>query len=96
MKPIKVAIIGYGKIAEDQHAPSIAGNSRFELVATSSRSGQGVAQSFKDWRELVDWAKGELAAFDGAGDGNEQRKPAPQTQASFDDQWQRPRAPRPV
>ena len=53
MKPIKVAIIGYGKIAEDQHAPSIAGNSRFELVATSSRSGQGVAQSFKDWRELV-------------------------------------------
>src|SRR5690606_13161945 len=43
-------------------------------------------------RELVDWAKGELAAFDGA-DGNGQREPAPQTQASFDDQWQRPRAP---
>jgi DNA mismatch repair protein MutL len=44
-------------------------------------------------RELVDWAKGELAAFDGAADGNGQREPAPQTQSSFNDQWQRPRAP---
>jgi D-galactose 1-dehydrogenase len=53
MKPIKIAIIGYGKIAEDQHAPSIRNNERFELVATSSRSGQGVAQTFTDWRELL-------------------------------------------
>jgi len=53
MKPIRIAIIGYGKIAEDQHVPSIRGNNRFELVATSSRSGQGVAQSFTDWRELI-------------------------------------------
>ena len=53
MKPIKIAIIGYGKIAEDQHVPSIRGNERFELVATSSRSGQGVAETFTDWRELV-------------------------------------------
>ena len=53
MRPIRIAIIGYGKIAADQHVPSIAGNKRFELVATSSRSGQGVAQSFTDWRELI-------------------------------------------
>lgn len=53
MKSIRIAIIGYGKIAEDQHVPSIRGNSRFDLVATSSRSGQGVEQSFTDWRELV-------------------------------------------
>jgi len=53
MKPIKIAIIGYGKIAEDQHVPSIEANSRFELVATSSRSGQGVRQTFTDWRELI-------------------------------------------
>jgi len=53
MKPIRIAIIGYGKIAEDQHVPSIAGNPRFELIATSSRSGQGVAQPFTDWRELI-------------------------------------------
>ena len=53
MKPIRIAILGYGKIAEDQHVPSIQGNPRFELVATSSRSGQGVAQCFTDWRELI-------------------------------------------
>ena len=53
MKPIRIAVIGYGKIAEDQHVPSIQANGRFELVATSSRSGQGVGQKFTDWRELI-------------------------------------------
>src|SRR5579864_5164237 len=53
MKPIRIAIIGYGKIAEDQHVPSIKGNPRFELVASSSRSGQGVEKRFTDWRELI-------------------------------------------
>lgn len=53
MPPIRIAIIGFGKIAEDQHAPSIRGNSRFELVATSSRSGQGIEPIFSDWRELI-------------------------------------------
>ena len=53
MKPIRIAIVGYGKIAEDQHVPSIQANGRFELVATSSRSGQGVGQKFTDWRELI-------------------------------------------
>ncbi|MFL6736603.1 MAG: Gfo/Idh/MocA family protein [Sphingomonas sp.] len=53
MKPMRIAIIGYGKIAEDQHVPSISANPRFELVATSSRSGQGVAEKFEDWRDLV-------------------------------------------
>src|SRR4051812_24839019 len=53
MKPIRIAIIGYGKIAADQHVPAIQANPRFELVATSSRSGQGVAQTFTDWRELI-------------------------------------------
>jgi len=53
VRPIRIAIIGYGKIAADQHVPAIQANDRFELVATSSRSGQGVAQTFTDWRELV-------------------------------------------
>src|SRR5690242_21956788 len=53
MKPIKIAIIGFGKIAADQHVPSIQGNSRYELVATSSRSGQGLARAFTDWRDLI-------------------------------------------
>lgn len=53
MKPIRIAILGFGKIAADQHVPSIEGNKRFELVATSSRSGQGVGQTFTDWRKLI-------------------------------------------
>jgi D-galactose 1-dehydrogenase len=53
MKPIRIAIIGYGKIASDQHVPSIHGNPRFELVATSSRSGEGVEAMFTEWRELL-------------------------------------------
>ena len=53
MKPIRVAILGYGKIAEDQHVPAISANPRFELVATSSRSGHGVARKFEDWRALI-------------------------------------------
>ena len=58
MRPIRIAIIGFGKIAADQHVPSISGNPRFELVATSSRSGQGVARAFADWRELLDQVDG--------------------------------------
>src|SRR5213076_60722 len=58
MQPIRIAIIGFGKIAADQHVPSIEGNPRFELVATSSRSGQGVARSFTDWRELIRGVEG--------------------------------------
>ena len=53
MRPIKIAIIGFGKIAADQHVPAIQANDRFDLVASSSRSGQGVARSFTDWRELI-------------------------------------------
>ena len=53
MNPIRIAIIGFGNIAADQHVPSIAGNGRFELAATSSRSGNGPAQSFTDWRKLL-------------------------------------------
>jgi predicted dehydrogenase len=53
MRPIRIAIIGFGKIAADQHVPSIAANPRFELAATSSRSGQGVEPVFSDWRHLL-------------------------------------------
>jgi predicted dehydrogenase len=53
LRPIKIAILGFGKIAADQHVPSIAGNDRLELVASSSRSGQGVVQAFTDWRHLI-------------------------------------------
>src|SRR5207253_8067945 len=53
LKPIRIAILGFGKIAVDQHVPAIQANPRFELVATSSRSGEGVAERFTDWRELI-------------------------------------------
>ena len=58
MNPIRIAIIGYGKIAEDQHVPSIRGNDRFELVATSSRSGTGVEPVYTDWHELIEKVEG--------------------------------------
>lgn len=58
MKPIRIAIIGFGKIAADQHVPSIAGNPCFELAATSSRSGQGIEPVFADWRELLQKVEG--------------------------------------
>ena len=53
MKPIGIAILGFGKIAADQHVPAIEGNERFQLLATSSRSGTGPAPSFNDWRQLL-------------------------------------------
>ncbi len=37
--PIRLAIVGVGKIARDQHLPSIAGNKDIELAATVSGSG---------------------------------------------------------
>ena len=41
MAPIRIAIVGYGKIARDQHVPAIDANPRFELAATVSRQRQG-------------------------------------------------------
>ena len=58
MKPIGIGIIGYGKIAADQHVPAIAANPRFELLGTSSRSGAGVAPCFIDWRALIRTTQG--------------------------------------
>lgn len=59
-KQIRVALVGFGKIARDQHVPSIAANPRLELAATSSRSGEGPAPQFEDWRALIA-AANELA-----------------------------------
>ena len=42
MTPLRIAIIGYGKIAEDEHVPSIEGNDRLALAATvGSKAPQG-------------------------------------------------------
>jgi predicted dehydrogenase len=56
MKPIRIAIIGYGKIAEDEHVPSIAGNPRFELAATvgSRAPTDGAAPGFRRHKEMLE------------------------------------------
>jgi predicted dehydrogenase len=61
---IRIAIIGYGKIAQDQHLPSIAGNNRFELVATVSRSGGGPegVRSFTSHGEMISTLAGGVDA----------------------------------
>jgi predicted dehydrogenase len=45
VKPIRVGIVGIGKIARDQHIPAILGNSAFNFEAAASRHAQatGVA-----------------------------------------------------
>ena len=53
MNPIRIGIIGFGKIAADQHVPAIAANPRLELAASSSRSGKGAEPVFTDWREML-------------------------------------------
>ena len=40
MSAIKIAIVGMGKIARDQHVPSLRANPDFELVAAASPHGK--------------------------------------------------------
>ncbi|KRA82631.1 Gfo/Idh/MocA family protein [Altererythrobacter sp. Root672] len=42
MEPIRLAIVGLGKIARDQHLPAIMKNGDFALVATASADGASV------------------------------------------------------
>ena len=49
----KLAIIGLGKIAQDQHLPVVAKNKDFELAAVvSSRGGHGDVPAFRTPAEL--------------------------------------------
>ncbi len=54
MSPIHLAIVGVGKIARDQHLPSIAKNPDFQLVAAASRHGtvDGI-DNFKSIDEML-------------------------------------------
>ena len=63
MRPI--AIIGYGKIAADQHAPAIAGGGDFRLAAVSSRSPVEVGDVpvFTDYKEMLAQAPVEAVAI---------------------------------
>jgi D-galactose 1-dehydrogenase len=56
-----IGLIGLGKIATDQHVPVIAADPDFEVVAVASQRGNGlpgVAQSYRDWQDLLRDAKG--------------------------------------
>lgn len=55
MPPIKIGIVGLGKIARDQHLPALAANPDFDLVAVASRnaSQEGVA-SFATLEEMLE------------------------------------------
>lgn len=60
MRPIRIAIIGFGKIAGDQHAPAIAANPRLDLAASVSRSGTGPTglPRFTSHRDMLAEMKG--------------------------------------
>ncbi|MCB5197688.1 Gfo/Idh/MocA family oxidoreductase [Loktanella sp. TSTF-M6] len=51
----KIALLGIGKIARDQHMPAISGSTAFDLAATVSRSG-GVddVENHSDIADLID------------------------------------------
>jgi predicted dehydrogenase len=53
MNPHRIAIIGFGKIAADQHVPAIAGNPSFALAGSVSRSGTGPEPNFTSHTELL-------------------------------------------
>ena len=53
MTPIRIGVVGLGKIARDQHLPSIEDNPRFELAATVERSGAPSELNFTDCREML-------------------------------------------
>lgn len=55
MAAIKIAVVGMGKIARDQHLPSIAGNADFAFVASVSPRDPGVegVANFKSLESLL-------------------------------------------
>lgn len=62
--PIRIAIVGYGKIAEDQHLPAIRANPKYELVAVvSPRRDPGIGvPNFTSLDALIEGMKGKLDA----------------------------------
>lgn len=62
--PIRIAIVGYGKIAKDQHVPAIAADPRFELAAIVSpraRADEGVPV-FAETKAMLSAMPGKLDA----------------------------------
>ena len=53
MSPIRIGVVGMGKIARDQHLPAIEDNPHFELVATVERAGAPSDLNFTDYRDML-------------------------------------------
>ena len=55
MQPIRLGLVGYGKIAQDQHVPAIKANPAFELVSVATQ-GQPCAgvENFRSLSELLE------------------------------------------
>lgn len=53
MTPVRIGVVGLGKIARDQHLPAIEGNPHFELAATVERSGDASGLNFTDYRDML-------------------------------------------
>ncbi|MEE4375346.1 Gfo/Idh/MocA family oxidoreductase [Pseudomonas alliivorans] len=55
MQPIRLGLVGYGKIAQDQHVPAILANPAFTLVSVATQ-GQPCAgvENFKSLTELLE------------------------------------------
>jgi D-galactose 1-dehydrogenase len=62
MAPIKLAIVGVGKIVRDQHLPAVARNADYQLIAAASRNGvvDGI-DNYKSIEEMLA-AKPEIEA----------------------------------
>ena len=53
MRPIRIGVVGMGKIAKDQHLPAIEANPRFALGATVERSAPVSAVNFTSHEEML-------------------------------------------
>lgn len=66
MRAHRIGIVGYGKIAQDQHVPVIAGSEAFVLVAVSSTRGAGppgLERIFTDHRDMLAMADLDAVAI---------------------------------
>lgn len=53
MRPIRIGVVGMGKIATDQHLPAIAANPRFTLAATVERSAPETVTNFTSHKAML-------------------------------------------
>ena len=62
MTPIRMGVVGMGKIAVDQHLPAIAASPVFTLAATVERSAPASATNFTSHTDMIAAAAGRIDA----------------------------------